>query len=385
MLFLRRGVSVHAGQTAVLEIGLRLAERRESLTATAKAPPGEGAFEAQPENSREVLGIRESAAKDAGEAMANLEGIWKIRKGGIANDVVLRGFQRGNIDVLIDGARTNAACPNHMDPASFHADFAEIESVEVTKGAFDIRNQGSLGGTVNLVSKKPEEGFRMTPNVCTGSFGYVNPSLTASYSKAAFYGAGGYSYQRSEVYRDGSGRRVTDYANYTAQGRDNQAFDINTGWVKFGVRLPRNQSLDFNYTRQTGGLTLYPYLLMDAGYENADRAGGKWSAREVTGKVRQVQAEAYFSRVKHWMTDELRASSAGVARSYSMATFAATKALGGRVEVELPGTIAGFEGYRRNWNAVNTMRMAGIYTDQPSVPDVQMLVGGVYVQHRRSF
>ena len=30
------------------------------------------------------------------------------------------------------------------------------------------------------------------------------------------------------------------------------------------------------------------------------------------------------------------------------------------------------------------MRMSGTYSDQPSMPDVQMLVGGLYVQHRRS-
>ena len=45
--------------------------------------------------------------------------------------------------------------------------------------------------------------------------------------------------------------------------------------------------------------------------------------------------------------------------------------------------VAGFEGYRRDWNAVNTMRMNGAYTDQASLPGVRMLVGGLYAQHRR--
>jgi iron complex outermembrane receptor protein len=62
--------------------------------------------------------------------------------------VVLRGFQQGDINVLIDGARIYGACPNHMDPPASHVDFAEIQQVEVTKGVFDIRSQGSLGGVV---------------------------------------------------------------------------------------------------------------------------------------------------------------------------------------------------------------------------------------------
>jgi iron complex outermembrane receptor protein len=384
--YLSGGVEVREGQRVVLDVMLTVSPVSESVTVTAKAPPAEGAFETRPHNTREVLEIREvreSAARDVGEAIAGLEGLWKIRKGGIANDVVLRGFQQNNLSVLIDGVRINGACPNHMDPAAFHVDFAEIDSVQVIKGPFDIRNQGSLGGTVNVVTRRRADGFRVTPNLGAGSFGYYNPSLQGSYSAGGLYASGGYSYRRSEPYRDGSGRRVTDYANYTAQGGGRNAFDINTGWIKLGASLPRNQSFEVTYTRQQGGLTLYPYLLMDAVYDNADRAGASWGVRELTGLVRQVHAQAYFTRVKHWMTDELRTSSAGAPRGFGMATFAATKALGGRVEAELPGTLVGVEGYRRNWNAVNTMRMSGIYSDQPSMPDVQMLVGGFYGQHRQ--
>jgi iron complex outermembrane receptor protein len=386
--FHRDGLVVDAGRTVELDIVLQVAQVRESVLVTAKAPADEGTTETQPQNSREILEIREvreSSAKDVGEAVANLEGLWKIRKGGIANDVVLRGFQQGNINVLIDGSRINGACPNHMDPSAYHADFAEIETVQVTKGPFDIRNQGSLGGTVDLVSRKPVDGFQATPNLSTGSFGFWNPSLTGAYSNGKLHASAGYSYRRSEAYRDGAGRRATGYAAYTDAGGERDAFSVNTGWLKFGAALPAGQSVDFNYTRQQGGLTLYPYLLMDAGYDNADRAGARWSIREVTARVRRVQVEFSFSQVKHWMTDELRTSSAGAARGFSMATFAATKVLGARVEAESGTTLAGFEGYRRNWNAVNTMRMSGVYSDQPSMPDVEMWVGGSYVQHRRTF
>jgi len=385
---LRTQVPVRPGEMTALEITLRIPAIQQQLTVTAKAPPGENAFETRPQNSREILEIREvreSAAKDVGQAVANLEGIWMVRKGGIANDVVLRGFQQNNINLLIDGVRVNGACPNHMDPSAFHVDFAEIETVQVTKGPFDIRNQGSLGGTVNVLAKRQAGGFHTDPNFGAGSFGFYNPSLTASYSAGKLYGLAGYSHRQSDPYLDGSGRSVTDYANYTARGRANRAFDINTGWAKFGVAVSRNQNLDLAYTRQQGGLTLYPALLMDALYDNADRASAGWSVRELTGLIRQVNAQGYFSRVRHWMTDELRASSDGAPRGFGMATFASTKALGGRVEAELPGTLVGFEGYRRNWGAVNTMRMSGMYMDQPSMPDVRMLVGGLWVQHRRSF
>ena len=139
---------------------MEVASLVEHLTVSASAP-----------DRQEVLDyreVRESSARDAGEALARLDGLWKIRKGGIASDVVLRGFQQGNINVLIDGARIAGACPNHMDPPAFHVDFAEVQQVEVTKGAFDLANQGSLGGAVNIVSKAPGRGLRLTPNLSTG-------------------------------------------------------------------------------------------------------------------------------------------------------------------------------------------------------------------------
>ena len=183
--FRRGGVVVDAHEAVAIDVVMQLQQVKESVVVTAKVPAGEGAVGTQPQNSRENLEmheVRESSAKDVGEALANLEGLWKIRKGGVANDVVLRGFQQGNINVLIDGARINGACPNHMDPSAYHADFAEIEAVEVTKGPFDIRNQGSLGGTVNLVGRKPLDGFQSGANLSIGSFGFWNPSVTGSYS-----------------------------------------------------------------------------------------------------------------------------------------------------------------------------------------------------------
>ena len=383
----RSAVEVRAGNMTAVELVLAVSPLQQSIVVSAKTAQAESMFDTIPYNSREILEIREvreSAAKDVGEAAANLEGLWKIRKGGIANDVVLRGFQQGNLNVLIDGGRVGGACPNHMDPAAFHVDFAETELVQVTKGPFDIRNQGSLGGTVEVVARKPPGTFRIAPAAGAGSFGYYNPSLTASYAIGKLNGLAGYSYRRSDPYRDGSGKRVTEYSNYSPGGQRNAAFDINTGWTRFALSLPHSQTVAFGYTRQQSGLTLYPYLLMDSPYDNADRANASWTLRSEDSFVRQISANTYFTAVRHWMTDELRASSVGAPRGYSMATFASTKTMGVRAEIEIPHTFVGFEAYRRNWDALNTMRMAGMYMDQPSMPGVWITSGGLYLQHRRT-
>ena len=44
-----------------------------------------------PTDSLEAEASRESPARDVGEALAETTGVWKVRRGGIANDVVVRG------------------------------------------------------------------------------------------------------------------------------------------------------------------------------------------------------------------------------------------------------------------------------------------------------
>lgn len=331
-----------------------------------------------------VREVRESSAKDVGEALAKLDGLWKVRKGAIANDIVLRAFQADDINVLVDGVRVYGACPGRMDPSSFHVDFAEIETVEVSKGAFDVRNQGSLGGLIHIASKGPGAGWRFEPTLSAGSFDYVNPSLTGSYADNRWHWLAGYSARAGRPYRDGSGRRITEYANYHAGAGDLRAFEINTGWMKLGFRPAVNQALELSYTRQAGGKTLYPYLLMDALYDNADRAGLRYEAGGLSGPVQAIRGQVYLSAVRHWMTDEYRMSAIGADRPYHMATYASTRALGGRLEADLQGITAGFDGYRRHWDAVNTMRLGGGYTDQHVVPNVAVTTGGLFAAFQRT-
>ena len=371
------GLKLSAGETRAITVTLEIGAVAELVTVTAKAPDFQEALE--------VRQVRESSAKDVGEALTKVEGLWKIRKGGIANDVVLRGFQQGNINLLVDGVRIYGACPNHMDPPAFHVDFAEIQQVEVTKGAFDIRNEGSLGGLVNIRLKDPSRGLHLTPNLSMGSFGYYNPSFTASASNDKYYGLAGYSFRRAQPYRDGAGKRFTEYANYQPASQNADAFGIQTGWFRFGAAPLENHHLELGYTRQAGGEVLYPYLQMDALYDNADRLTASYQINDLSNTVKQLRFQSYFTRVKHWMTDEQRISAAGAPRPFSMATFAGTKALGGKLEASFSDFTAGFEGYLRNWNAVNTVRMAGMYVDQPSLPNVNVLLGGLYGEYHRTF
>jgi iron complex outermembrane receptor protein len=386
--FARYSATIMVGrQTAIRDVVLTVAPHEEMVRVTEKAPAAESAVESWTDNIHATINareIRESGARDAGEALASLDGLGKIRKGGIANDVVLRGLSRDNINVLLDGARIHGACPNGMDPRAFHVDFSEIARVEVTKGAFDIANQGSLGGAVNIVTREPDSGLHFTPNLTVGSFGSYNPSLAGSYSSDKVWALAGYSFRVSEPYRDGSGRRFTEYTNYLASAGEEDAFRIHTGWFRLGGAPLPGQRAELSYTRQQSGKALYPYLMMDAGYDNADRLGATWEIAR-SGMVSYLRVEGYASRVKHWMTDSLRTSAAGTPLGYSMATFAETLTVGGKATGHMGPITTGVEAYRRKWDGTNTRRAMGVYSSQHLLPAPISDIIGAYAQYQRTF
>ncbi len=354
-----------------IDVTLRLAGVREAVTVASPSP----------RDTVEAVEIRESSARDAAEALVTLPGVSKLRKGGIASDVVVRGYQSRDLNVLVDGERIYGACPNHMDPPTFHVDFAQIDRVEVAKGPFDVKNQGSLGGVVNIVTRRPEPGVHATANVAAGAWGYVNPSVTGSWAGESFSALAGYSFRRSTAFTDGDGRRFTELTNYRADAVDSEAFRAGTAWGRIGFVPAKDHAVTFSYTRQDTSHTYYPYLQMDAVYDDSDRFGLTWEATP-SAVVTAARLSAYYAQVDHWMTDQYRTSSTTAARGWSMGTDALSRTLGGRLEATAWGVTAGVEAYRRYWDT--TTYLAGMqYTPQASLPGATTDVVGLFAE--RSF
>ena len=366
-------VVLSAGERRTLDFTLAVATIREIVTVVATLP----------RDTLEATEARESSARDVGEALARNAGVSKLRKGGIANDVVLRGFQSKDLNVLIDGQRIYGACPNHMDPPAFHVDFSEVERIEIGKGPFDVRNQGSLGGVVNIITRSPERGFHAAGNFAAGSYGFLNPSATTHYANDRFSALGGFSYRQSEPYTDGSGKLFTQYANYRASALESDSFRVGTAWAGFSASPAEHHLVQISYTRQQADHVLYPYLQMDAVYDDTDRINFGYQVNSLQGPFKSLRVQSYYAQVRHWMTDEYRMSSVNMPRTYSMGTFATTRTVGGKFETSLQDLTIGFEAFNRFWSTAT--QLAGMaYKSQASIPDVDSLSVGVYADYRRS-
>ena len=367
-----RAVAVRAGAGIELNFTLPLSTVTETVTV-------QGALV---KDSIESSEIRDDTARDIGESLSRLNGLSLVRKGAIANDIMLQGHQSRNLTVLIDGERIYGACPNGMDPAVFHADFAEVDHLEIAKGPFDVRHQGSLGGLVNVVTRAPGPGFHASPSVSLGSWGYINPSAVMSWGTPRVSALAGYSYRSADPYRDGSGALFTSYANYRPSEASSQSFNINTGWGRAYFSPSPGHSMQAAFTRQQADHVLYPYLLMDGLTDNADRVNLSYAAARDGARVKAISARAYYSTVEHYMTDALRVSSSVAPREYSMATEANTETTGGNVEVVIGGATAGVEAFRREWDA--TTVMAGSkYAPQYSIPFATTDHVGVFTDYER--
>lgn len=356
-----------------------------------------GERESPKEESLTIREIRESPAKDMGEALKQVEGVTYVHKGAIANDVVLRGFQKDNINVLVDGVRIHGACPARMDPPSFHYDLAEVEEVTVVKGPYDLTNPGGLGGMVDAQTKKPAEGFGSDLNVTYGSYDSANASAAGSYGTDHYDGLLGYAYKRSGVPRSGDGRLLTDIypttgpaatSRYRPDTIDSKAYEINTAWVRLGVKPTTNSRSDISYTYQDVDRVLYPYLKMDAASDLSHRLNWTYRIQTPSPLVQDIRLQAYWDKVDHVMDDRLRVSSRPsvmVTRFYSMQTHANTQVVGAKANASVvvgAGMLrSGIDYYNRNWDAVNRRAMYNDYSDSAMIPDVSIQDVGMFSEY----
>lgn len=334
--------------------------------------------------------VRESPARDIGEALQNVPGLNMVRKGMIANDIVLRGFQRDNLNVFLDGVRLHGGCPSRMDPPSFHFDFAEVESIEVIKGPYDLANPGSLAGMVNAISKSPKTGPSANLNLSYGSYNYLDASATASYGGEKFDGLLGYARKSSDVPKSGDGRLLTDIYPATSMNRyrpdrlDSQAYQTDTFWLKGGSKIGEGRS-ELSYSYQDASPVLYPALLMDATYDRTHRLNWATTLEELSPKLSKLMLQLWYNQVDHLMDDTQRVSSLARPRDYMMLTDAKTMTFGSKLNGELPlgpgDMTTGIDFYHRNWDATNEAAVWNSYAPQPMIPDVDINNLGLFSEY----
>jgi iron complex outermembrane receptor protein len=256
---------------------------------------------------------------DLADALSkNIPSISLIRRSGIANDIILRGQKRDNINIIIDGAKICGACVNRMDPPTSHVVTHVVDSVQINEGPFDVENFGTLSGVVNIYTKEPRNGFHGEIGVNVGSFGYQKVSTTLSGGNDDIKALITISKEKGEQYEDGDGNTLADQlekwtnntpskgAQYQPNYKDMDAFEKTTIMAKFFAHITDDQDLKVSFTANRSDDVLYPSSKMDAIWDDSDIFNIEYQIRNISSLSKTLDFQFYNSTVDHPMSIRYR-------------------------------------------------------------------------------
>jgi len=260
---------------------------------------------------------------DLGEALFKQSAsVSLVRRSGVANDIILRGQKKDNINVTVDGTKVYGACPNRMDPPVSHILTNNVDYIEINEGPFNVEDFGSLSGDVKIHTIRPEEEFAGEVNLGFGSWGYQKGAfaLTGGTDTVRFLLSG--SAEKSEQYEDGDGndfveqitRNISEgtasmMAQYQPAYRDMDAYMKKTLMAKLFWELADNQELRLSYTANRSDDVLYPSSMMDALYDDSDIYNMEYIAKDLGRYSKELNFQIYQSEVDHPMSTKYRMAS----------------------------------------------------------------------------
>ena len=309
----------------------------------------------------------------------------KVRKGGIANDIYLRGFGKDNINILFDDGRLYGACPNRMDPPISHINVSDIKEVKILKGAFDVENEGSLGGVIKIVSKDPEEGFSANMGATVGSYSYRNFGAGFNIGNDFIQMLVNTNIQSSKVFKSGEGKYLTEYSTGSSsykKGKINGTFfNLKTLWTKLKIKLNDENELKLSFGYDYLQDTLYPYLKMDGISDLSYKTN-----LQFLNKPSDFKFSVYFNSSKHDMSDKFRLSSkrALAGYNYGMRTVAKSEVKGFKITKKFllndTDIKVGLEGFRRYWLSNNRIVIGKITDNRGMIPGATIKNLGIFTK-----
>lgn len=251
---------------------------------------------------------------DLAEALSkNVPSISLVRRSGIANDIILRGQKKDNINILLDDAKIYGACPNRMDPATSHVLSNNVESVKIIEGPYDVENFGTLSGLVKVETKEPTKDVHGEINLNAGSYGYKKASATVSGGRDRVKLLISTSTEQSDQYKDGNGdnfsqQQITKGIPSTNQyiDQNKKAYEKKTLLTKGQFNINDDQEIKLSYTANRSDEVLYPTGTMDADYDDSNIYTVGYTARNLGNLSKELNLDYYYSDVDHPMSTKLR-------------------------------------------------------------------------------
>lgn len=302
-----------------------------------------------------------------------------VRRSGIANDIIVRGQKKDNINILLDDAKIYGACPNRMDPPTSHVLSNNIQSVEVVEGPYDVENFGTLSAKVKVNTKKPKEGFNADVNVNYGSYGYSKYSATLSGGTKDIKALISASTESSEQYEDGDGNTLAQQLEknskdalrvYSDKYKDMDAYEKKSFMSKLYFNLNDKQEINLSYTANRSDDILYANTGMDAIYDDSDIYSFNYIANDLSKFSKKLKFNTYYSKVDHPMATTYRKNGA-----MEMTNHMKSKIKGAKLQNDMnfyKGTLTlGLDTSKRTWEGEYSNKSNPYLADSISKTDTK--------------
>jgi len=294
-----------------------------------------------------------------------------VRRSGIANDIIVRGQKKDNINVTIDGAKVYGACPNRMDPPISHVLANNIDYITIDDGPYDIENFGALSADVKVETRKPTKEFSGDIGLNFGSWSYKKASAMASGGFDTVRFLVSISGERGGQYEDGDGnnfyQQVNNYITknlngnpehdkrletqaYKSQYSDMDAFTKKTAMAKIFWDLTDTQQLRLSYTGNRSDDILYPSTPMDALYDNSNIYNLEYTVRDLGHYSKRLDIQIYKSDVDHPMDNFYRKISNVKPMKNWLTTATRGASIKNRFDLDNHEITVGIDSSLRNWN-----------------------------------
>jgi len=237
--------------------------------------------------------MQQRKVRTVAEALRWAQGLAVFQSGGPGTnvDVRMRGGTPEQTLVLIDGAIVNSATIGSYDFANLTSD--NIERIEILRGSQGMMwGADAMGGVINITTKRGRE----TPNISAfaeyGSFTTIREGATISGKKGAFDVAAALTRWDASSF---------SAINYRRGASERDGFHNWQGSVRFGVDLPKDGRLEFNFRWMNGITNFDGFAFNPATFASdpADVLGAKSTSQQY------VYSGSYTQPFTNWWSQKL--------------------------------------------------------------------------------
>jgi iron complex outermembrane receptor protein len=273
----------------------------DDSTTQLKAVPVTATTVAAQTETTPVNELLQNGNSETGTALRKISGVDASRMGGHGVDLVIRGQQASQLNILLDGAKIEGGCPNRMDPPTAYVEMSSFDKVTVIKGVNSVTyGAGGSGGTVLFERNAPifEDGkpYQGEINLGTTSNGLTqdtNATVAAGGDKGYIVLQG--SKKSADNYKDGNGDEVRS------------SYESQQGHVDLGWTPNENNELRFSYENTLVEDALFQDAKMDAPTSDGTTTRLRYKGSKISESVQNIDIDVYRSTVDHVMNNyELR-------------------------------------------------------------------------------